>query len=137
VKEIALQKNKLIIKISSVRENVSTILEIARNFFNQNNVQSCSKYIIVLRELVINAIVHGNMNNPNEDIWCSIFLENGETIIEMKDQGKGFDYKTIDKTVESFPCNGCQRGYKLINALASQIEFNEKGNHVKVVIADK
>ncbi len=88
---------------------------------------------VVLRELLRNAIIHGNKSCPALTVKCMV--ENrgaGKIKITVQDQGNGFDYGKVKMNLPEAPGRLDKRGLKLINALSDRIEFNDKGNHVSV-----
>lgn len=88
---------------------------------------------LVLNELIINAVIHGN----NQDITkkVSIYIEiQPENIIKtvISDEGKGYNYEELilkDNGEFSLDENG--RGISLVSALIDTLTFNDMGNVVK------
>lgn len=86
---------------------------------------------IVLRELLKNAIVHGNEEDTAQRVWCRIDASHpGMVSVTVRDAGKGFNYRILDLRLPEQPGKLEHRGYKLINAYADRLEFNKKGNEV-------
>jgi len=89
----------------------------------------------VLRELLVNAITHGNRDIPNGVVICSIEeVDPFRFKIAVEDQGEGFDYADLDTALPENPRRLGDRGYKLINALSDTLQFNEKGNRITAYI---
>lgn len=88
---------------------------------------------LVLNELIINAVIHGN----NQDITkkVSIYIEiQPENIIKtvISDEGKGYNYEElILKDNEEFSLDENGRGISLVAALIDTLTFNDMGNVVK------
>jgi anti-sigma regulatory factor (Ser/Thr protein kinase) len=92
-------------------------------------------FSIVLRELLKNAVVHGNKEDATQRVWCRIDASHPGTVaITVRDTGKGFNYRCLDLRLPEQAGGLEQRGYKLINAYADRIAFNEPGNEVTVFL---
>lgn len=86
---------------------------------------------IVLRELITNAITHGNKSDPGRSV--SVHLnrcQDGLLKLTVEDEGEGFDYAGLDMSLPEEVIRMSKRGYKLINAFSEKLEFNAKGNRV-------
>ncbi|MBA7522189.1 hypothetical protein ES705_14306 [subsurface metagenome] len=94
--------------------------------------------MIVLRELLLNALIHGNKSVAERHIKCRIEkLEKAEFRIEVEDEGNGFDYQNLDMRLPKNPHRLKRRGYILINALSDRIEFNSRGNCITAYVTLK
>jgi serine/threonine-protein kinase RsbW len=102
-------------------------------FIKQYDFVDYQGMVIVLRELLINAIVHGNKERLESIVTCRIDGIEGKMFkIEVEDEGSGFDYKSINMDIPEDPRALKRRGYILINALSDQIIFKGKGNQIIV-----
>ncbi len=78
--------------------------------------------LIVARELLKNAVVHGNRNDPCKTVYCRLERVDEERYeIEVEDEGGGFDRAAAQQA---------RHGYTLIHTLASALRFNEQGNRI-------
>jgi serine/threonine-protein kinase RsbW len=94
------------------------------------------KAIVVLRELLINAMKHGNRYNRSFPVTVKINQLNRKRFkISVKDLGNGFDYQSLDTDLPDNPRGFQTRGYKLIKAFTDSFEFNQKGNQVTAYIS--
>ncbi len=94
------------------------------------------KAMVVLRELLINAMKHGNRYNRSFPVTVCINQVNREQFkISVKDLGNGFNYQSLDTNLPDNPREVKGRGYKLINAYSDSFEFNKKGNQVTAYIS--
>jgi serine/threonine-protein kinase RsbW len=89
--------------------------------------------LVATLEAANNAIVHGNNGDPDKDVYISIDKTKSEVILIVKDQGNGFDYKSIPdptapENIEKI--NG--RGVFLMRRLSDRIEFFENGKIVQL-----
>lgn len=117
--------------ISSETSLVDKILKEAESFVGRANGENRSGLMIVLRELLLNALIHGNKNVAARHIKCRIEkLERARLRIEVEDEGNGFDYQSLDMKLPENPRHLKRRGYVLINALSDRIEFNGRGSRI-------
>ena len=84
---------------------------------------------LILNELVINGVFHGNSCISSKCVKLSLELKGDQIIIQVEDEGMGvdFDFKTYDPTELS--CGG--RGLVLVNGLSD--EFYIQKNKVTAV----
>lgn len=82
-----------------------------------------------LRELLNNAVEHGNQNDPDKKVSCIVSgSENGITII-VKDEGTGFTIKDFGRhQTEQADLEIRKRGLWLLGKLGFTVEV--KGNNV-------
>lgn len=91
---------------------------------------------LISRELLTNAMSHGNRDDPGKLIIYNIYLFAGMDIgIEVRDEGPGFDYHSLNMNLPERVKGVKGTGYKLINALSKEIKFNNTGNTVQVFIS--
>ncbi len=90
---------------------------------------------MVLRELVDNAIVHGSAHGVQQEVSGSIRLyDDGQLEICVQDQGEGFDHLQLQARLAQELQQGRDCGLCLVQALTQRIEFNDKGNEVRVYL---
>ena len=89
---------------------------------------------LALHEAIINAVKHGNKMNRNLPVQVDIKKDEGQIIIQVKDQGDGFDYKNLPDpiTPENLEkLNG--RGLFLIQNAMDRVEYADGGRIIKMV----
>ncbi len=87
--------------------------------------------LVVLRELLGNAIVHGNKNVDTKLVRGSVERVNErEFMITVADEGNGFNYRDMHPEIPEDPRHAKKRGYILIGHIAHAVLFNAKGNCV-------
>lgn len=95
--------------------------------------ENYGKILVSILEAVNNAIVHGNKNDEHKIVEIKIKLKNNSLFIEVTDQGMGFKPEEVpDPTEPENIENANGRGVFLMKRLADEIEFNKKGNSVKM-----
>ncbi len=113
------------------------VTEMCQRFVRRCGSQGDSGIMIVLRELLVNAIEHGtSLLAPRISVEIR-HMSNHMFKVTVSDTGNGFDYKQLD--LDSIPDDPRQvpnRGYRLIQSFARAIEFNDKGNAVTVYVPE-
>ncbi len=87
-----------------------------------------------LHEALINAVKHGNKIDKDKQVSIKIVTALDKVYIEVKDEGKGFDYNnialpTLDENLEK-PFG---RGIFLIKNFMDEVEFFDNGRVIKMV----
>jgi len=91
------------------------------------------KILISAVEAVNNAIVHGNKRDSKKNVIITVSADGNIFEVIVTDEGKGFEAgklpdPTSPENIEKL--NG--RGVFIMRKLADEIEYNEKGNEVKM-----
>jgi serine/threonine-protein kinase RsbW len=119
-------------KIDSITllENFIDELNVKYNFSDEvyANVLTC------LSEALINAILHGNAQNPEKKVYINLeVIVNKRLVFTVTDEGNGFDFNNIpDPTAPENLENLSGRGIFIIKKLADQCIFNSKGNELEL-----
>ena len=97
------------------------------------NQENYGKILIATLEAVNNAILHGNKSDKNKYVDIEILLNENKMVITVTDEGRGFKPREVPdptkpENIEAM--NG--RGIFLMKRLADEIQFNKKGNSVKL-----
>ncbi|MCP4645542.1 MAG: ATP-binding protein [bacterium] len=120
--------------IGSAATLVRDLVALAESQFHQRAAGSTPPAMtIVLRELLNNALVHGNQGVAALRIRGSVVHTGPDTWeIAVEDQGMGFDHRRVDMRLPEDPRRVRNRGLVLVAALSEGVAFNEKGNRVVV-----
>lgn len=136
--EIKENERSILLKTSSSREQVGEVISAFASFLEHRQLEqhSINKAIIVLRELLINAIVHGNKLNKIYPVIIGIDqLQDNRLKISVKDLGQGFNTRMLETALPENPRQMHARGYRLVNAVSESFEFNQTGNEVTAYIS--
>jgi serine/threonine-protein kinase RsbW len=91
------------------------------------------KIFLVINEAVSNAIVHGNKLNKSKLIRIIFENNTDHFLIIVKDEGDGFDYKTIkDPTHIDNIYNESGRGIFIMKQYADKVIYDDMGRIVKL-----
>ena len=93
-----------------------------------------SNLFIALDEAFVNAVKHGNKNDPSKLLKITAELSAKEASFTVEDEGEGFDIREIPDPCDPanlFRTSG--RGVLLIYNIMDEVEYNAQGNRVKMV----
>ncbi|HEY6122747.1 MAG TPA: ATP-binding protein [Pyrinomonadaceae bacterium] len=93
-----------------------------------------SNLFIALDEAFVNAVKHGNKNNPEKLVRITAELSPKEACFTVEDEGDGFNIQEIPDPCD--PANlfkSTGRGVLLIYNIMDEVEYNAQGNRVKMV----
>lgn len=130
------KSNKVSIKIPShiqyIRKVSDRILD-GLSSYGVNN-EDIFDIRLCVEEAVRNAIVHGNRSDRKRSVGVSYWLDNGAMHIEIEDEGKGFDYKSVpNPTKDENILKNSGRGVYIIQKLMDRVQFNKNGNKIIMV----
>ncbi|UCH95977.1 MAG: ATP-binding protein [Candidatus Aminicenantes bacterium] len=138
------EENYIAFDLSSELRLVDRTIAESVTFLKNSGVRDDSNFKLVLREMLNNAIEHGNKNIIEKKVSCTITnLNPGQNSlahvskrfrIDVQDKGAGFNYHDLDFTLPEDPKQIRNRGFSLINAFADEIRFNEPGNKISVYL---
>lgn len=79
---------------------------------------------LAVREAVINAIMHGNHQDPKESVNLQLIANGTGIVIKIRDHGVGFDpERTADPRAEDNRLRTSGRGLLLIRAFVDEVKF--------------
>lgn len=123
--------------VISTLEAIDEYCREASVFLNKNNLQNSEFTIqLLLREALTNAVIHGGVNNPENNIICSVTIKEDSIVIFVSDTGPGFDWRTR----ESRDVDGtetCGRGNMIMDLYSREYSYNEKGNQLTIIVNKK
>jgi serine/threonine-protein kinase RsbW len=93
-----------------------------------------SNLFVALDEAFVNAVKHGNRNDPSKLLRVTAELSAREAIFTVEDEGDGFDVGDIPDPRDPanlFKSNG--RGVLLIYNIMDEVEYSERGTRLKMV----
>lgn len=84
---------------------------------------------LILDELVINGVLHGNCCNKNKYVRLNLDIFDDYVYIKVADEGCEFKYNFEEYDYKSLKSSG--RGLVLVKALCDSLEFDE--NSIEVI----
>ena len=94
-----------------------------------------SNLFVALDEAFVNAVKHGNKNDPTKLVRITAELTPNEASFTVEDEGEGFDIREIPDPCDPanlFRTSG--RGVLLIYNIMDEVEYNAQGNRVRMVV---
>lgn len=93
-----------------------------------------SNLYVALDEAFVNAVKHGNKNDPSKLVRITAELSPKEACFTVEDEGEGFNVQEIPDPCDPtnlFKSSG--RGVLLMYNIMDEVEYNAQGNRVKMV----
>lgn len=89
---------------------------------------------LATEEALVNAIKHGNREDPQKTVHVISKVSPREVWIQITDEGEGFDPSQVpDPTDEDNLESPSGRGLMLMRSFMSEVKFNGLGNRVLMV----
>ena len=82
---------------------------------------------LVLTEATVNAIKHGNFDNPKDTVRISIHIQDNELNIKVYDHGQGFDLESVPLPDFDHPKEGGM-GIFFIRTLMDSVTYTRHGD---------
>ncbi len=134
--EIIEEDDRLRFRMTSDPENVAELLREVRHQYRDCSPKDSAKLYIILRELVENAVRHGNEGQSERQTFCEIADIGAKKLrITVADEGEGFSHQEMDLTLSGRVTRKQVRGIPLVNALADILEYNETGNMATAIFS--
>lgn len=93
---------------------------------------------LAVREAAINAIIHGNGQNPKVNVDVTLKADRGRLEIRVRDRGAGFDpNRTADPTDAGNLLRTSGRGLLLMRAFVDDVAFRRKGTGMEIVLTKR
>lgn len=93
-----------------------------------------SNLFVALDEAFVNAVVHGNGNDPRKLVRITAELSTQEACFTIEDEGEGFKVGELPDPRDPsnlFKTSG--RGVLLIHNIMDEVQYNERGNRLTMV----
>ena len=129
-----------ILVIHSDKKELDKVTDFLTDIFKENHLSfnSFNKVLLCVSEAVINSIEHGNNNDKTKLVTIKVTYEPHFIHVQIQDEGKGFNFSTIDNPILSENLKKeSGRGIYIIKSLSNSLNYNEKGNEVQLKIECK
>ena len=120
--------------------SIGSAIKMLNHFLKKYDVSelSTAQATVILRELMVNAITHGNKDDASSSVSIQLeHVKGKEFKIIVEDMGAGFNYAAIDTRIPDNPKTIQNRGFALIKAYTNRFEFNRKGNCIAAYFSAK
>jgi serine/threonine-protein kinase RsbW len=126
---VSVTPGTLRVSFSATLENIDRAVEETKRFVGACGMErQMFELILILREGLTNAVVHGCSCHHEMTIRYRLSLHSDFLEIEIEDEGEGFDWR--DGCLLQTPgieCY-CGRGMAIMKSYSGEMRFNEKGN---------
>ena len=118
----------------AVHESVEEIIQILTSKWVWLDTKVLFKINFLLREIMNNAVEHGNKFSSDKKVLCRIIKDDDKLILEVTDEGDGIIISTqsFNSDDNDDILRERNRGYPLLLEMALNVIIS--GNQVKVVI---
>jgi serine/threonine-protein kinase RsbW len=83
---------------------------------------------------MVNAIKHGNQYDRDKKVTIAYGFGAEQFLIQITDEGEGFDPRDVpDPTLVEYVDRPCGRGLMLMRYYMCDVQYNERGNSVRMV----
>lgn len=129
--EAIVEENAIHIRISSEMPLVNEAVRACTRFAGTLSMGEPIALSLLLRELLVNAVKHGNRCAAERVVTVDITREPDELLcVRVTDEGQGFNYLGLNLGLPTDPSRVHRHGYMLIAALSERLDFNASGNGV-------
>jgi anti-sigma regulatory factor (Ser/Thr protein kinase) len=90
--------------------------------------------LIVVRELLENAIIHGSGSDASRMVRLFVRFVDGRFEVEVDDEGEGFDYESLDLRLPDDPFSLSRRGLIIAHELSEELSFVGRGNRARAFV---
>ncbi len=119
------------LRFSSVKEFIPGICQACAAFVAAPPAAEVPELTLVLRELLSNAIEHGNGNDPAKYVSCQLAFVGPQRVeVTITDDGSGFEPNTVALQWPDQPSETGTGGLRLVNALCDGLHFEKGGRSV-------
>jgi len=127
--------------INNIGSIVQSVIDYLHNIYGPLNECDLFEIKVILNELILNAIKHGNKEDDKKFVEIYAELKNQKDLfIVIEDSGEGYDYDDVlsipactDSKQDICELKETGRGMLIVKNLCDEIKFNKKGNKVIVV----
>jgi anti-sigma regulatory factor (Ser/Thr protein kinase) len=127
-------EDSLYLAVGSETAQVAAVLERVAQFTRRQGQGDTNALLLVIRELLINAIVHGNESKTSRIALVRIARRGEHFEVQVDDEGEGFDYETLDLDLPDDPQSLDGRGLVLVHELSKELAFERGGRRVRAIV---
>ncbi|MBF0120492.1 MAG: ATP-binding protein [Desulfobacterales bacterium] len=131
--DLKLEEKSLKISFSTTMENIDKADFETRKFLKSLGLESeLFSVSLVMREALTNAVRHGNQYDFNKMINYSISFDDSTLIIDVEDEGNGFNWRSAQDKEPDPTCDH-GRGIIIMRQYFTDYNYNEKGNKLQLI----
>jgi len=109
--------------LNDVKVFIGQVLDKLEKILNDDNL--IFEVRLILNELIINGVVHGNKCNRNKNVYLFLQVKDNSIRIEVIDEGPGFSYDESCYNPKELKC--CGRGLVIVGGLSDEFILTKIG----------
>jgi len=120
------RESRVHLVVGSRYENIDLVQVVVEESLKQLDLDEDTSHWVgmAVREAVANAIKHGNLEDPDKKVEIDFGLEGDEVIIEVQDEGKGFDLAELsDPRAEENLLRPHGRGVFYMKSFMDEVDY--------------
>ena len=123
----------------TIASELTAARQVEQHLISRLRAQSCPQEVLfairlALEEALSNAIKHGNGLDPAKTVTVKFTVSADELKIVITDQGRGFNPEGVpDPTTDEHLEEPNGRGIMLMRAYMDEVNYNPRGNEVRMV----
>lgn len=130
--DVTTEPRRLALRMSACLSNIDEADGRLRRFLEEAGADlDLFAVRILLREGLLNAVMHGSQEDPDLDVMLEACLDRHGLRLTIEDAGPGFCWEPALHQLDIMGDSG--RGLPLMRMYASTVEFNERGNRVVLI----
>jgi anti-sigma regulatory factor (Ser/Thr protein kinase) len=127
-------EDSLYLTVISETERVPLVMERVAQFMRRQGYGNSDEVLLVVRELIMNAIVHGNHAIRSRIALIRVARRGKFFEVQVEDEGKGFDYDSLVLGLPDDPQSLAKRGLVLVHELSEELAFEHGGSRVRAIV---
>jgi anti-sigma regulatory factor (Ser/Thr protein kinase) len=132
--DVSESENSLYLTVISETERIPLVLERVSQFMRHLGIGHSDTLLLVVRELLMNAIVHGNRSIRSRIALIRIARRGRYFEVQVDDEGEGFDYDSLVLGLPDDPQSLAKRGLVLVHELSEELVFERGGSRVRAIV---
>jgi anti-sigma regulatory factor (Ser/Thr protein kinase) len=126
--------DSLYLTVVSETDRVALVVERVAQFARSQGIWDANALLLVVRELLLNAIVHGNESRRSSLALVRVARRGELFEVQIDDEGEGFDYESLDLDLPDDPSSLKSRGLVLVHELSEELSFEHGGRRVRAIV---
>lgn len=129
------ENSSISFEVSSQLKNIDRIVKEIKEFILLKKTYSLQELEQVLRELMLNAVEHGNRNDMAKNFSVSLSFVNDNRIeLEVTDEGEGFGNDFFPIKRECRQGDPRNRGLILVNSIVDELKLGNTKSSIKAYL---
>ena len=93
------------------------------------DIDSMQNLLVAVSELILNAIVHGNHEDEEKNVYVKVEYDEKNIVVTIMDEGEGFDIDSLpDPTSEENIFKEHGRGIFIVQTLVDEFNYTNTGH---------